>query len=283
MRSADTSSPVARLAGIAILALALALGTSAACGSSTSGSGGGDPIDPSSTFSVPPGGQRTGSVPATAPSGTTFTYQAAPGSDGGVDFAAYDESMNLALGAINEYWHATMPAEFDLRWIPPTEFIAYYPPQDPGPSCAGQAAVPENAVYCGADDFIAWDEPNFMLPYYEEMGDMATAVILAHEFGHGVQDRLGLNQEFDLTIEAELQADCFAGAWAGWADQQGLLGREAVDQAINAVVSLADAPGVAFTDPDAHGTADERLDAFAFGADNGATACTQDLAPGFTG
>jgi hypothetical protein len=232
-------------------------------------------------YPVPEGGQRRGSVPATAPSGQLFTPQNQTGA--GVDFDAYDASMDLALGAINEYWAQTLPAEFEEQWVPPADFIAYYPPEFDGPSCAGEAAMPENASDCGDGDFIAWDEPNFMLPYYEEVGDMATAVILAHEFGHGVQERLGLSTEFPLTIEAELQADCFAGAWAGWADRQGLLGRKSVDQAVEAMVSLADPAGVEFTDPQSHGTADERLEAFGYGADNGAGACAVDLGPGFTG
>lgn len=231
---------------------------------------------------MPPGGQRTGPVPATAPTGGEFSTSAATAPDGSIDFAAFDDSMNLALGAINEYWAEAFPAEFGERWIPPAEFIAYYPPEDPGPPCAGEAALPENAVYCAPEDFVAWDEPNFMLPYYAEVGDMATAVILAHEFGHGVQARLGMSNEFDLTIESELQADCFAGAWAGWADQQGLLGRQSVDQAVATMASLADPAGVDFTDPQSHGTAEERLDAFGYGADNGATACALDLGPGFT-
>ena len=79
-----------------------------------------------------------------------------------------------------------------------------------------------------------------MLPFYQEKGDMATAVILAHEFGHGAQARLGLTEQFLLTIESELQADCFAGAWAQWAENQGLLGKQAIKQAVDAVISVAD-------------------------------------------
>jgi hypothetical protein len=144
-----------------------------------------------------------------------------------------------------------LPAEFGIEWTDPDEFIAYYPPEQEGPACGGQPVGAENAVYCNQQggDFIAWDEPGLMVPYFEEYGDMANAVILAHEFGHGAQARLGLSEEFPLTIESELQADCFAGAWAGWADEQGLLGENAADQAADAVISVADPEGTTWNDP----------------------------------
>jgi hypothetical protein len=232
---------------------------------------------------VPAGGERTGAVPTSAPSGTSFSFKADDGSEE-FDFASYDDAMNLALGAINEYWIETMPTEFGVAWTEPEEFIAYYPPEQDGPSCGGQPVGAENAVYCNqtGGDFIAWDEPGLMVPYFEEYGDMANAVILAHEFGHGAQARLGLSDQFAYTIESELQADCFAGAWAAWADEQGLLGQDAADQAADAVISVADPEGVPWTDPDAHGTADERLEAFAAGVDGGAGGCVDTFYPGFS-
>lgn len=236
-----------------------------------------------SESAVPAGGQRTGAVPTSAPDGTSFSFKA-DGTDEEVDFAAYDESMNLALGAINEYWIETMPAEFGMEWTDPEEFIAYYPPEEEGPACGGEPVGAENAVYCNqrGGDFIAWDEPGLMVPYFEKYGDMANAVILAHEFGHGAQARLGLSDQFAYTIESELQADCFAGAWAGWADAQGLLGEDAADQAADAVISVADPQDVAWNEPDAHGTAEERLDAFATGVEVGALGCVDAFPPGFT-
>lgn len=237
-----------------------------------------------SDYRVPPGGQRTGAVATSISSDQTFTLQGATGDDGGVDFAAYDESIDFALGAISEHWIETMPAEFGTKWVQPDEFIAYYPPEDDGPTCGGQPIGPVNAVHCyqGDSDFIAWDEPGLMLPVYQQMGDMANAAVLAHEFGHGAQARLGLSGRFPLAIESELQADCFAGAWAQWAEEQGLLGKQAVDQAVDAVISVADPEGVPWNAPDAHGTAEERLTAFADGADSGATGCVDYYYPGFS-
>jgi len=263
-----------------IAAIVLAAGCGATTTTTTTGTA---TAAASEQESVPAGGERTGTVPTSAPSGTAFSFKAQSGT-GDFDFAAYDDAIDLALGAINEYWIETMPAEFGTEWIDPGEFIAYYPPEQDGPTCGGQPVGPENAVYCSqADgDYIAWDEPGLMVPYYEQFGDMANAVILAHEFGHGAQARLGLSDQFPLTIESELQADCFAGAWAGWADEQGLLGADAADQAADAVVSVADPEGVPWNDPDAHGTADERLEAFAVGVDSGAAGCVDTFPPGFS-
>ena len=243
-----------------------------------------DPPSADAQYRVPEGGQRTGAVATSITSDQTFTLQGAVGDDGGVDFAAYDESMDFALGAISEYWIETMAADFGEKWVQPDEFIAYYPPEDDGPTCGGQPVGAVNAVYCSQpeSDFIAWDEPGLMLPFYQEKGDMATAVILAHEFGHGAQARLGLTEQFPLTIESELQADCFAGAWAQWAENQGLLGKQAIKQAVDAVISVADPDGVPWNAPDAHGTAEERLTAFADGADYGATGSVEGYYPGFS-
>lgn len=266
-----------------VVALGVLLG---GCSSSDTASQQSPEASPSggSDYQVPEGGQRTGGVATSVTSDQTFSLQGVTGDDGGVDFAAYDESMDFALGAISEYWIETMPAEFGTKWVQPDEFIAYYPPQDNGPTCGGQPVGAVNAVYCTQpdSDFIAWDEPGLMLPFYQEMGDMATAVVLAHEFGHGAQARLGLTEQFPLTIESELQADCFAGAWAQWADYQGLLGKQAIDQAVDAVISVADPEGVPWNAPDAHGTAEERLTAFADGADYGATGCVDYYYPGFS-
>ena len=257
----------------------------AGCGSTTPEPAPSPAATTPGTFDVPDGGQRTGEVPTSAMKGQSFSLQAATGDDGGVDFAAYDESMDFALGAINEYWFQTMADDFGLEWIPPNGFIAYYPPEETGPTCGGETVGAENAVYCAQpdSDYVAWDEPGLMLPYYLELGDMATAVILAHEFGHGAQARLGLSEQFPLTIESELQADCFAGAWAQWADDQGLLGKDAANQAAEAVISVGDPEGVPWNAPDAHGTPDERLEAFSIGVDTGAVGCYDTFPPGFSG
>jgi len=60
--------------------------------------------------------------------------------------------------------------------------------------------------------------------------DLAEQYILAHEYGHHVQEILGTNEALqqiqqndparanEYSVALELQADCFAGAWVGAGD-----------------------------------------------------------------
>ena len=118
---------------------------------------------------------------------------------------------------------------------------------------------------------------------------MADGFILAHEFGHAVQHSLGIFGDFTHTIEQELQADCFAGAWAGDLADQGVLDpKDApgkggdIDSALDAIYAVGDDPSVPWQAPDAHGTGDERADAFGTGYDGGVDACADQYAPGFS-
>lgn len=98
---------------------------------------------------------------------------------------------------------------------------------------------------------------------------------LAHEWGHVIQAQA---PELDvalwedgLPIDGELQADCFAGAWAAVeaeADTVGL--RE--DVALS-----ADEPGYPIDEDDAHGSEELRLAAFDLGHEAGVHACIDDL------
>lgn len=95
---------------------------------------------------------------------------------------------------------------------------------------------------------------------------------MAHEWGHVVQfgtdattvaERTG-----ELVIDTELQADCFAGAWYGDARPDG-----PVNLALRSVRLTGDLPDTPRDDPDAHGTPDERAEAFLDGYRGGLEAC----------
>jgi predicted metalloprotease len=226
-------------------------------------------------------------IPEDDPAGSEkLTTEPITGGYQGINYKAYDSAIGDILFLLDEYWAATLPQTFGAEYVPPTDVIAYYPNED-DPGCGGQALGGGNASYCFSDDTVAWDEPGLMVPFYVEVGDMAMGFVLAHEWGHLIQDRLVL--KFPLTIESELNADCFAGDFAGGLADEGLLvggtglkpGTD-LAEATDAIFAVGDHPSVEWQDPQAHGTGEERLDAFATGFDEGAQACLDVYGPGFS-
>ena len=168
----------------------------------------------------------------------------------------------LGRGAAGAVRRALQPAE-PVRLLPPG--------RGRRAALRAGAAPARNAFYCPAGDFIAWDESGLLIPYYVQAGDFAAAFVLAHEFGHAMQARLPRKER--LGVLAELQADCFAGAWARSVQDEGLLAAGDLDEATLAVFSARDVPGTEFTDPRAHGSGFERTRAFTDGYEGGPRRC----------
>jgi uncharacterized protein len=186
-------------------------------------------------------------------------------------YEEYQATLEGVIASLDEFWARELPATFDTTYTRPDRFVYYRPEQEAGPRCGSEEAPAKNAFYCSAGDFIAWDESGLMIPYYVSSGDFAAAFVLAHEFGHAMQIRLPEQEQ--LGVLRELQADCFAGAWARDVQEQGLLEAGDLDEATLAVFSARDLPGTPFTDPRAHGTGFERTRAFADGYEGGPGTC----------
>ena len=211
---------------------------------------------------------ESGSVDRRAPDGdavlrtdtrTAFSYD------------EYSRTVESVLGSLDAYWSQALPEAFGVEYRSPARYVYYRPEEAPGPRCGGETAPPRNAFYCSDGDFIAWDESGLLIPYYVSAGDFAAAFVLAHEVGHAIQARLPRREA--LGVLNELQADCFAGAWAAHVAEQGLLDPGDLDEATLAVFSARDVPGTAFTDPRAHGSGFERTRAFADGYESGPSRC----------
>jgi predicted metalloprotease len=187
------------------------------------------------------------------------------------DYEEYSGTVQDVLGLLDQYWSEALPAEFGVEYTPPERFVYYRPEESPGPTCGEQEAPPKNAFYCPVGDFIAWDESGLLIPYYVSAGDFAAAFVLAHEYGHAMQARLP--QQEELGVLRELQADCFAGAWAAFLSQRDILDPGDLDEATLAVFTARDLPGTPFTDPRAHGSGFERTRAFADGYESGPRRC----------
>jgi predicted metalloprotease len=156
------------------------------------------------------------------------------------DYQEYQSTLRSTFGLLEEFWAQAM-ADLDGRYSRPSRYTYYRSDQGGGPTCGGEAAPPRNAFYCSDGDFIAWDETGLMIPYYVQGGDFAAAFVLAHEFGHAMQVRL--TRQETVGVLRELQADCFAGAWAGWVASRGFLEAGDLDEATLAVFSARDVPG----------------------------------------
>jgi uncharacterized protein len=174
-----------------------------------------------------------------------------------------------AADATNAFWRQVFPEDFRQSYTPPQVRGGYV--GEDGPSCGGQPSVRFNAFYCPSQDFLAWDE-NLMAAGYRQIGDAWVYLIIAHEWGHAIQARLRADQ---VSVAAELQADCFAGATLFGAADRGLLTFERGDiqELRQTLVAVAD--DFPWTKESDHGDARQRIDAFNQGAQGDPTSCTR--------
>ncbi|GGN08503.1 hypothetical protein GCM10010109_17350 [Actinoplanes campanulatus] len=233
--------PVPLMSLLAVISAAVLL---AACLPATTPTPGPEPTGPAPTVDV------TGSVD---PDGT----------DTPEEFA---KDMRASQVVAERYWGQRLGGSFQ----PVSQVVPYQ--QEGEVACAGQPLPLNNAVYCPAGDFIAYDV-NWAFDAFQQIGDAFVFYLLGHEYAHGIQDRLGIRKQF--TIEQELQADCMSGAFIGDMVRQKALSMQDNDakELSDGLAAVGDDPDQPWFAPGSHGSPAQRFQSFANGYNNSLQAC----------
>jgi uncharacterized protein len=131
-----------------------------------------------------------------------------------------DCALVADIESIEDYWQGSLPGLGASYQHAPTRFF-----RGQTQSGCGVADAGVGPFYCPSDNRVYID-----LSFFDELHDQfgatggafVNAYVLAHEYGHHVQDLLGVESRVDHTatgpasdsVRLELQADCYAGVWA---------------------------------------------------------------------
>ena len=164
-------------------------------------------------------------------------------------------------------------------------------------SGCGVASSATGPFYCPSDQKVYLDTAFFdeLKNRFGAPGEFAQAYVIAHEFGHHVQDELGIMDQVaqkqqsdpgsanDLSIRLELQADCLAGVWAhsvystpDQSDVESITDKD-VQDALEAARAVGDdriqeqATGTIDKESWTHGSAEQRAKWFNAGFKGGTT------------
>jgi predicted metalloprotease len=198
-----------------------------------------------------------------------------------------DCRLDAASDALDTYWAENVA---DYRT---TSVILFTDQTSTG---CGDATSAVGPFYCPPDETIYIDTA-----FYDELrttygasgGPLAEMYVLAHEWGHHIQNVLGTMDNLDQSdtgptsdsVRLELQADCYAGAWVGAAatedDGTGTtflepITQEELAQALSAASAVGD-DSIQGTDANSeswtHGSSESRQTWFTAGYDGGPEAC----------
>ena len=157
-------------------------------------------------------------------------------------------------------------------------------------SACGNASSASGPFYCPTDSKVYLDTAFFgqLERRFKAGGDFAQAYVIAHEVGHHVQNVIGVLPKFNqmrrnmskldanqMSIRVELQADCFAGIWAHYTNQKGLLEKGDIEEALNAATQIGDdaiqkrTQGYVVPESFNHGTSEQRKAWFYRGFESG--------------
>ncbi len=154
----------------------------------------------------------------------------------------------------------------------------------------GFASSATGPFYCPRDQMIYIDLSFFdtmQTQFGAEVGPFTEAYVIAHEYGHHVQNLFGILNTSGMIrdtgpdseiVFTELQADCLAGVWLHNATNTGYienLSRDEILQALNAAIAVGDdriqkqTQGYVMPDAWTHGSSEQRLAALQDGLQSG--------------
>ena len=232
-------------------------------------------VNPATLLSLLNGGDGQ---TATAPSPVASNSAAA--NDPQVDF------VRAILGETEDVWGAYFKS-MGKTYTPPKLVLFSHQVS----SACGFASTASGPFYCPGDQRVYID-----LAFYQQLatefgapGQFARAYVIAHEVGHHVQNLLGITDTASqqeqragrsganhVSIEVELQADCFAGVWATQANKaRKILEPGDLESGLQAASAVGDdtlqkrEQGTVVPDSFTHGTSAQRVSWFRRGFDSG--------------
>ncbi|TQL68174.1 hypothetical protein FB381_2063 [Nocardioides albertanoniae] len=202
------------------------------------------------------GGSGGGSS-STVGTGTFGGQQASDGGDTG-DFGSCktgedaNNDENCAFVAMENSMTGFWDSQADLEGrFQPEQSVVIFSGQVETGGC-GSASSSVGPFYCPSDQTIYLD-PTFFDSIFEQLGGEDTtfvrAYVLAHEYGHHIQNLLGTMGQVRTqqgpdsdAVRLELQADCYAGMWTAAAENDGFV-TDITDQDISEGISAAKTVG----------------------------------------
>jgi predicted metalloprotease len=147
------------------------------------------------------------------------------------------------INSVQTYWSGK------VRGYEPAQTVFFTGSTNTG---CGAATTDVGPFYCPVDKHVYID-----LGFFDELqsrfgaqgGTFAESYVIAHEYGHHVQDLLGSltntgeQGASGRSVRTELQADCYAGVWANHAEQTGYivgLNKSDIAQALDAAAAVGD-------------------------------------------